>query len=126
MKKNYYFKILENDTFRVLNTISPSSKEMVRKVKAGNFFFINNNFYFKNELVRMDPDDEDLLYRKYDNLINLTMNEQITFNSPLPCYDYNRLIYFKKNEAMNSTKTAIILPFLDQRFITLNKQTRIT
>lgn len=67
-------------------------------MKAGNCYFINGNFYFKNEMVKLNPDSKtDLHYHKYENIIEMKPTESMNYNSPIPSFDYSRMLYFKKD-----------------------------
>lgn len=91
-------------------------------MKAGNVYFINGNFYFKNEMIRLNPDSKlDLMHTKYENIIDLKPSESMNYNSPIPSFEYSKILYFKKDQTNNSPKVAIILPFIDERSIKLNK-----
>lgn len=50
----------------------------------------------------------------------------MSYNSPIPCFAYNRILYLKKDIQFNRPETATILPFIDERSIKINNQTRNT
>lgn len=60
-------------------------------------------------------------FDKYDHLLDLKPTASVVCNTPIVSMQLHRLAYFTRNEKLQKANDLVILPYLHERRIYLNK-----
>jgi hypothetical protein len=66
--------------------------------------------------------NEHQIFDSYKNLFDLQGGQRILAENPIVCHEFNRMAYFMINPKKHLSKKLIVVPFMHERKIYLNKQ----
>jgi hypothetical protein len=87
--------------------------------------------YFNNDIIKVRYDllelknnkeyEEDQIFDYYQNIFNLETNEAFYTKMPICSLLYHRMVYVTKNRKELTHSKVLMIPFLHERKIYLNK-----
>jgi len=125
------FKLFNCKTSKIMASFKVTDEEILGRFKSGLYTLVDGHFYFGNSVikVRYDVLEKDLtttvteanLFDKYSNLLDLHSSETVQTKNPLLCIDSRRVLYLTRNFKKLQPKRLIMLPFLHERKVFLQK-----
>lgn len=83
--------------------------------------------YFKNTVIKLNfTESGGIQFFKYDDCMNLSESQYVPYFGIIPTHNYNRLMYFRKDNKKYTPKNAIIIPFPSSKKVFLNEKDTIT
>lgn len=131
MNKTYSLKIfdlLKNETIYELDI---SNQELIGRLTSGLYTFVKGHIYYNNNVIKIryelfDGRDivpsEDEVFDQYDNVFNLENYQEVNADMPMNAKLGHRFGYNIKDKTKERVKTVMILPYLHDRRIYLNKK----
>lgn len=126
------FKILDTrDSNKVLANIQVKDPEIIGRFRLGKFTMCDGHFYFDNEVIKIRYDvlrqpqtkryTEKMVFDNYEGLLDLQEGETVQSNNPFLDIFTNRMFYFTRNSSKLKPKRILMLPFLHERKVYLNR-----
>jgi hypothetical protein len=114
-----------------LISIDIKNQEFIGRFRSGLFSLVNGHFYFGDKVYKIRYDlfessmtrdiNEYQLIDSYKDLLGVRAGEKIYSNNPILCINYHKQLYFTSNKQMMMPMRLIMIPFLHERKIYLNK-----
>ncbi|CDW91232.1 wd-40 repeat protein [Stylonychia lemnae] len=129
-EKYHYLKIFDvvnHNFYKQLYKARIDSEEFIGEMTSGYFNIIDQLMYFKNSVIKMKfINSNKIEFTKFDDCIHLNPSELLPYYGMVATYVYQRLMYMKKDDKKFSSKTAIIIPFINSKKVILNDKDTIT
>jgi hypothetical protein len=98
---------------------------------SGNYVIVDGHIYFKNNVIKIRYDlmkrfgingaDEKIYFNQYEEILQLNKNDIIKTNTPLDSIQSHKLAFVILNNHELAPKQLLILPYLHERKIYLNR-----
>ena len=86
-------------------------------------YLFNNCLSAGNDLFTIIETSQGMTIHFYKNVLpNLEVGDYVNFIAPLRSPSYKKMAYFISNKRIQKTKKAIIIPYLNDHFVMLNKR----
>lgn len=132
-KRDKFITIFDIKSEKVLYSMQITDGELIGRLKSNLYNFVEGHIYYGNKVIKIRYDlidknrgqeiKENQLFDYYSNIISLKHpSDQIESGTPLQTCLYNRLAYIVRNSQKKNSKQLIILPYLHERRIFLNKR----
>lgn len=103
---------------------------------SGQYKLVNGHVYYQNRVIKLRYDlmkqyggigaNQNLYFNKYDEVLSLQKGETIKIVSPLDSIQAHRFAYIMLNNESLSCKRLLILPYLHERRVYLNRMKQNT
>ena len=130
-EKKRKLKIHNVSENRSMISITIKDQDFIGRLRSSLFTLVNGHFYFGNKVYKIRYDlldtsmvreiTEAQLIDYYQDLLGVKPGEKIHSSNPLLCIDYHKLSFFTNNSKMMMPMRIIMLPFMHERKIYLNK-----
>ena len=124
-------KLFDIEINKTIAEIRLSYDTLIGRLKSGLFLVNNGYIYYNNSVIKMRIDlirsaksykyKEVELFDFYDNVLSLGSTIQIRSGTPLDSIRYRRFIYLTRDKDCNLPVKIMMLPYLHQRRIYLNR-----
>ena len=129
-KRDKFFTLYNIDTETIVLYIKITNREIIGRLKSNLYSFSNGHIYFGNKVIKIRYDhihslkevSETSLFDYYENVLVLDPNDQIQYNTPMITSTFNRLAYLIRNGKSKTPRRLVIMPFLHERKLHLNKK----
>mmetsp|Transcript_16686 Transcript_16686/g.25715 ORF Transcript_16686/g.25715 Transcript_16686/m.25715 type:complete len:209 (+) Transcript_16686:932-1558(+) len=125
------FKLVDIEKQQAILNVNVSDTDIVGRFKSGLFTLVDGHFYFGNSVIKLRYDliersktlqlMENQVFDKYEDLLDLKPTERVHSKNPIICNENHRQIYFTRNMSSLSPMRLIILPFLHERKLYINR-----
>lgn len=109
-----------------------NSREIIGRLKSNLYNFVGGHIYYGNNVIKCRYDvlknfkggdiRENQLFDEYKKILRLKGNAYIQSGTPLQTCLYNRLAYIIRNDRDLKPRQILILPYLHERKIYLNRR----
>ena len=129
-KRDKFFTIYDFDTEKMVYSLQINNPEIIGRLKSNLYIFTDGHIYFGNKVIKIRYDllannkelKENQLFDQYKDILILEKNEYIQIKTPLQTPTYNRLAYMIRNLIDLKPRRLLILPYLHERRVYLNKR----
>ena len=132
-KRDKFITIFDIESEKVLHRIMIDCREIIGRLKSNLYNFTNGHIYYNNKVIKIRYDiiqsskgaqiSQTQLFDHYGDIIHLEdPHDTIQSGTPLKTCLYNRLAYVIKNHKRLRTIKVLILPYLHERRIYLNRR----
>lgn len=107
------------------------NKELIGRLKSNLYTLIDGHIYFNNDIIKVRYDllegkgraelEEHQIFDYYTDIFNLEANENFFTNMPIASLRFHRMLYVTKNRKELSHSKVLMIPFLHERKIYLNR-----
>lgn len=104
---------------------------LIGRLKSGLYTFVDGHIYFNNEVIKIRYDliesannqtyKETELFDFYNDIFILGENQKVRANTPIDSIQSHRFGYVTIDTTQNSTRNIMLLPYLHDRKIYLNR-----
>ncbi len=125
------FKIYDLEKQMSLLSVSVTDPDIIGRFKSGLFTFVDGHMYFGNSVIKLRHDliernqtvqlKQNNVFDKYDDLLDLKQTERVHSKNPILCNENHRQVYFTRDASRLSAMRMIILPFLHERKLYINR-----
>ena len=124
------FDMVKKDT---IFTIFIKNKHLIGRLESGLFTFVDGHIYYGNNVIKIRYDlinmqrtqafmyTENQIFDSYFNIFSLHKNEKVRSNTPLDSIRAHRFAYIIQNQIDFTPKKLMVLPYLHERKIYLNR-----
>lgn len=132
-RRDKFVTLYDLNSEEILHQIKIQNLEIIGRLKSNLYNFVEGHIYFNNKVIKIRYDliesnkggeiKENELFDHYDNIIKLkNKNYYVGSGTPLQTCLYNRLAYKIKNKKDFKPDKIMILPYLHERRIYLNRR----
>lgn len=125
-------KIYDTVSLQIILETQLTSKDFIGKLKSNIYSFQNGHIYFRDSVVKIRYDlidkpeassyTDTQFLDEYEHILQLNKGELITTRSPVPSWKSEKLAYVITNQTYYTAKKILILPYLHDRKLFLNRQ----
>jgi len=104
---------------------------LVGRLRSGLYTFVDGHIYFNNDVIKIRYDliesennqmyKENEIFDYYFDIIILGEHEKVRSNTPLDSIQSHRFAFVTYDTCKNSTRNIMLLPYLHDRKIYLNR-----
>lgn len=131
-EKTRRLKIFNITQRKIMINLTVSNQDFIGRFRSTLFNFVNGHFYFQNKVYKIRYDllesskilreiNEAQLIDYYEDLLGVKPGEVINSMNPMFCIDYHKLSYFTSNRKMMMPMRIVMMPYMHERKIYLNK-----
>jgi hypothetical protein len=132
-KRDKFVTIYDIDQEKIIVRIKITNQEIIGRLKSNLYNFTEGHIYYNNKVIKIRYDlldtfkggeiKENQLFDHYSDVINLkNKHNEVESGTPLQTCLYNRLAYIIRNTKELTCKKLLILPYLHERRIYLNRR----
>lgn len=124
------FKIVDTTKNEMVANFRVKDQNIIGKILSHNYTVIGGFIYFNNQVIKIRYDqilekrseilDSNLAFDQYDQILDLKNGQEVTV-SPLVSRLLHRQAYMTRNFEFQKTYKVIVLPYLHERKIYMNK-----
>jgi hypothetical protein len=137
LKNKLFIKIFElDDKEKMLLDCEILNEEMKGVFNSGLYRLVDGHIYFTNQVIKLRYDlmkhygangmNQEIYFNQYHDILNLEDGESIKTNMPLESIQGHRLAYVILNNKVMKPKKLMIVPYLHERKIYLNRMKQNT
>lgn len=125
------FQIFEIDERKIEYEGALESKELIGRLLSGMYTFVDGHIYYKNNVYKIRYDlvaksgtrtfTEHDIFDFYPNIFDMRSNIKVRSNTPLDSPKSHRFGYITQDAHFEQSKKVIIVPYLHERRIYLNR-----
>jgi len=131
-KRDKFVTLYDIEKERTLTTVLVTCGEIIGRLKSNLYNFVGGHIYYGNKVIKIRYDlletykggeiKSNQLFDEYAEILNLQGNAFVQSGTPLQTCLYNRLAYIVRNEKDLKPRQILILPYLHERRIYLNRR----
>ena len=132
-KRDKFVTIYDIDTEKVMYSLMIHSREIIGRLKSNLYNFVEGHLYYGNKVIKIRYDllerrkgqeiKENHLFDHYADVLSLkSKNYTIKSGLPMQTCLYNKLAYLIRNIKDLKPRMLLILPYLHDRKIYLNRR----
>ena len=132
-RRDKFVTIYDIDTEQTLYQLQVHDREIIGRLKSNLYNFVEGHIYYGNKVIKVRYDlieknkgeniPENQFFDHYSDIISLKYPEYyIQSGTPLQNCMYNKLAYIVRNIKRANPRTLMVLPYLHDRKIYLNRR----
>ena len=131
LKRNKFITLLDIENEQIIYSKITHDLELIGRLKSNLYIFVEGHIYYGNKVIKIRYDlinnqkylDETKIFNQYNKILPIkNPNYNIQSGLPLQTCLYNRLVYVFTNQNQFHARRILILPFLHDRKIVLNRR----
>ena len=108
-----------------------TSSELIGRLKSNLYNLVGGHIYYNNNVIKIRYDlidqiedslPENQIFDSYTNVLTLQENDYVQTGTPLQTCLYNKLAYIVGNWQNLKSRKVLIMPYLHERKIYLNRR----
>lgn len=131
-KRDKFITLYDIEKEKVMYKVPIKNKEIIGRLKSNLYNFVGGHIYFANKVIKVRYDifqeyhgshlTENQVFDEYSNILAMDEDELVQSGTPLITCLYNRLCYIIRREKRLKPRSLMILPYLHERRIYLNRR----
>jgi len=130
-KRDNHLTIYRLSDEKVVMTMQVEDPELIGRLKSNLYNFVGGHIYYNNNVIKVRYDvidnneesfPENQVFDHYMNVLSLSENDYVQPGTPLQTCLYNKLAYIIGNHVNLKPRKVLIMPYLHERRIYLNRR----
>jgi len=132
-RRDKFVTIYDIESEKVLYSLMIHNREIIGRLKSNLYNFVEGHIYYGNKVIKIRYDlleqlkgteiKENQFFDHYSDILSMKhADDYVQSGTPLQTCLYNRLLYIIRNHKMLLPRKLLILPYLHERRIYLNRR----
>jgi len=130
-KRDKFICIYCLKTEKIVMYMLVTNSDLIGRLKSNLYNFVGGHIYFNNNVIKIRYDvidkqlethPENQIFDNYSKVLDLEENDYVQPGTPLQTCLYNKLAYIIGNQVNLKSRKVLIMPYLHERRIYLNRR----